>query len=230
MYYSAPGARGGDPLHPPRAMLDRTSVPRQPDNRGEPSVSPWIESRCVLQDRMLSWNAKLLFCVTCIAGATACSDDDQSTGGGALTPSNVAGAAGSAGRGGSGGSNVGGSAGISAGGGGAKKAGGRGGTNAGGRFRTPGSAGGAGAGGGPAGGAGAGGAAGAGGGGGAGGAGGGGGAAGASAEPGERDAGVDEPVEEPPAEDVVGFSDIYGVLVTRCGQCHSGNPAFLPAF
>ena len=37
-------------------------------------------------------------------------------------------------------------------------------------------------------------------------------------------------MEEPPAEDVVGFSDVYGLLVTRCGQCHSGTPAFLPAF
>jgi uncharacterized membrane protein len=41
---------------------------------------------------------------------------------------------------------------------------------------------------------------------------------------------ADVPSEEPPPEDVVAFSDVYELLVTHCGQCHSGSPAFLPAF
>jgi hypothetical protein len=166
---------------------------------------------------MRSWNLKALFCVTCIAGATACSDDDQSTGGGALRPFvGTAGASNSAGRGGSAGApgvaGSGGSAGSNAGRGGGSNVEGRGGLAG-----IAGSAGAAGA----AGAANAAGAA---------------GAAGASAEPSVPDAGALPPEEEPPAEepppdeDVVGFSDVYSLLVTRCGQCHSGTPAFLPPF
>jgi len=165
---------------------------------------------------MRPWNVTVLICAACVAGATACSDDDQSTGRGALTPSaGAAGAsaAGSAGRGGSAGAaGPGSSAGSNAGGTGGSNAGGGG--NAG----LAGAAGSVGAG-----------------------AAGEAGAAGAGEAPGEPDAGAPPPAEEPPAEeppaeepppdeDVVTFSDVYGLLVTNCGGCHSGEPAYLPDF
>jgi uncharacterized membrane protein len=63
------------------------------------------------------------------------------------------------------------------------------------------------------------------------------GAAGAEgAEPSAPDAGAEPPPEQPPPEepasdeDVVGFSDVYELLVANCGGCHSGTPAYLPAF
>ncbi|HTV22950.1 MAG TPA: hypothetical protein VMG12_29870 [Polyangiaceae bacterium] len=180
---------------------------------------------------MRTSNVMALFCAACIAGATACSDADESTGTGSLTPfagaGGVSGSAGSAGSASSAGAagvgvGVGGSAGSNAGGSGGNGAGGSGGIS-----NNAGAAGTAGAGG-SAGAAGAAGAAGT------------GGAGGAGDEPGVPDAGAppseEPPSEEPPPEDpppdedVVGFSDVYSILVTRCGQCHSGNPAFLPAF
>lgn len=159
---------------------------------------------------MRSWNVKVLFCAACIAGATACSGDDQSTGVGALTPSpGSAGASGSASQAGSAGAagapSSGGGAGSDAGGAAGIDAGGSGGSAGDSGDGAPGAAGAAGA-------------------------------AGAGVEPGVPDAGAEPPEEEPPeeeplpAEDVVGFSDVYGLLVTRCGRCHSGEPAFLPAF
>jgi hypothetical protein len=163
---------------------------------------------------MSSWNVNALLCAACIAGATACSDDDQSTAAGALTPSaGAAGASGSTGLGGSAGAAAAGGSGGSAG----NTAAGSGGSGAG---DSGGNAGSAAAGaGGQAGAAGAAGEAGA------------AGAAGAGAAPGLPDAGAEPPAEEPPPdEDVVGFSDVYGLLVTQCGGCHSGNPAFLPGF
>jgi hypothetical protein len=139
-------------------------------------------------------------------GATACSDDDQSTAGGALTPSaGAAGASSSAGLGGSAGAAAAGGSGGSVGNGAGDSGGNAGGATGAGAGAKRAAAGAAGE-------------------------------AGAGAVPGLPDAGAEPAAEEPPAEDpppdedVVGFSDVYGLLVTQCGQCHSGNPAFLPGF
>jgi hypothetical protein len=173
---------------------------------------------------MRSWNVKALLCAACIVGATACSSDDESTASGALMPfdgplaASGSGGAGTAGAGGNpGAAGLGGTASAAVG-----SAGGSGGGGIAGRAGAAGVAGAA------AGTAGAAGAAG----------------AGSDNTSGVPDAGAEPPIEElpeeppveelpeepPPAEDVVGFSDVYGLLVTRCGGCHANPAGNLPPF